>query len=239
MSQSRGSDPAVVVEPVARTAPTAADLRYELSPDLVTLGDSRPSEAEAIRTIRTHIVARHLEDGRRGLAICGPTDNIGCTFTAVNLAVALSQVGIATLLIDGDLRNPAVEAFLRPERPTTGLKQCLEGDGHLHLHDYVHPEVLPNLSVLYSGGVAPNAQELLAGDGFKRLIQTCLRDFQFTLIDTPAITKGADALRVSSIIGYTLVVARANVTRNSELAHLAEQLHEDGARIIGTVLNEV
>src|SRR5881394_2257900 len=122
--------------------------RYELSGELVTLSDARPAEAEAVRTIRTHMVARHLEDGRRGLSVAGPTSGVGCTYTAANLAVALSQVGISTLLIDGDLRAPRVEEFIRPERPTSGLRQYLEDGGAGRLHDHVHNEVLPNLSVL-------------------------------------------------------------------------------------------
>lgn len=215
-----------------------AQLRYELSADLVTITEGRPAEAEAVRTIRTHMVARHLEDGRRGLTVTGPTSGVGCTYTAVNLAVALSQIGISTLLIDADLRAPRVEEFIRPERPTLGLKQYLEEED-ARLHDYVHSEVLPNLSVLYSGGVAAYPQELLSGEAFKRLIDRCLRDFQFTVIDTPAADLGADAVQVASVMGYTLVVARANVTLLSQLRDLASQLHEDGARVVGTVLSEV
>ncbi|MBL8770972.1 MAG: CpsD/CapB family tyrosine-protein kinase [Phenylobacterium sp.] len=212
--------------------------RYELSADLVTISDSRPTEAEAIRTVRTHMVARHLEDGRRGLSVAAPTSGVGCTYTAVNLAVALSQVGISTLLIDADLRAPRVEEFIRPEIPTQGLRQFLaEEDGRLHA--YVHSDVLPNLSVLYAGGTAEYPQELLSGEPFKRLVDRCLRDFQFTVIDTPAADLGADAVQVASIVGYTLVVARANVTLLSQLSDLASQLHEDGARVVGTVLSEI
>jgi tyrosine-protein kinase Etk/Wzc len=216
-----------------------ARLRYELSGDLVTLTDAHPAEAEAMRTIRTHMVARHLDDGRRGVSVAAPTSGVGCTYTAVNLAVAFSQVGISTLLVDGDLRAPRVEEFIRPERPTLGLRQYLEEGGTGRLHDYVHADVLPNLSVLYSGGVAAYPQELLSGEPFRQMIDRCLRDFQFTIIDTPAADLGADAVQVASVIGYTLVVARANTTRLSQLSDLAGQLQEDGARVVGTVLSEI
>lgn len=216
--------------------PAAA--RYEFSTDLVTLVDHRPEEAEAIRTIRTHIIARHLKDGRRGLAVCGASKGVGCTFTATNLAVSLAQVGVATLLIDGDLREPRLDTLIRPQAEPTGVRQCLT-DGGGEASSYIHPEVIPNLSLLYSGGVASNAQELLAGDPFRRLIERCLRDFEFTIIDTPPANLCADARRVSSLLGYALVVARANVSRVSELNALAGHLQEDGARVVGTVLNEV
>lgn len=211
---------------------------YSVSPNLVTMSDERASEAEAVRTIRTHIVARHIKDGRRGLAVCAPAAGAGCTFTATNLAVALAQVGIPTLLMDGDMRSPAVEEFIRPPSGVPGLMQCISDDATVSPRDCIHSEVLPNLSIMYSGGRTHNAQELLAGDSFKRLIEGCLRDYEFTIVDTPPTNECADARRIGTIIGYTLIVARARVTLTSEVATLADKLQEDGVRVIGTVLNE-
>jgi tyrosine-protein kinase Etk/Wzc len=121
--------------------------------------------------------------------------------------------------------------------PTAGLKQCLAAPDR-PASDFTHQEVLPNLSVMYAGGVAHDAQELLASEAFKRLIERCLRDFQFTIIDTPAAADVADALRIGSVIGYTLIVAKAHTTRSSEVAVLARQLQGDGAEIVGAVLND-
>lgn len=209
-----------------------------LSPDLVTLADDRQPEAEAIRTIRTHVVARHIKDGRRGLAVCAPSDGAGCSFTAANLAIALAQVGISTLLIDGDMRNPAVEEFIRPQDTPRGLRHCISPDADVSATECIHGDVLPNLSVLYSGGHADNAQELLAGEPFRQLIERCLRDYEFTVVDTPPTKQCADARRIGTIIGYALIVARSRVTLTSEVASLAAKLHEDGVKVVGTVLNE-
>lgn len=212
-------------------------MQYEFSPDLVTLVADRPFEAEAIRTIRTHIVARHVRVGRRGLAVCAATRGVGCSFTAANLAVSLAQVGVSTLLVDGNLREPQVEDFIRPASLPDGLRQCVADVGLPSA--YLHPEVIPNLSVLYSGGVSPNAQEILGGSPFRSVIERCLRDFEMTIIDTPPLSECADALRIASMIGYTIVVARTNISKTRDLTSLAQQLQDDGARVVGTVLNEV
>ncbi|MDB5424554.1 MAG: epsG [Phenylobacterium sp.] len=214
------------------------DRSYEFSPDLVTLTPARPAEAEAIRTMRTHVMARHLEDGRRGLAMCAASRDAGCTFMATNLAASLAQIGIKTLLIDGDLRAPGVERLIRPLIPTGGLLQCLTSP-ELHPHDQIHSEVLPNLSVLYAGGTTDNAQELLGSASFSALIDRCLRDFEFTLIDTPPTNRCADARRIISVVGYGVIVARRNVSFMNDIATLASELQEDGASVVGTVLNEV
>ena len=75
------------------------ELNYVFSPDLVTLSDARLAEAEAIRTMRTHIMARHLDDGRRGVAMCSATKGAGCTFLATNLGYQLAETS-SVLLID-------------------------------------------------------------------------------------------------------------------------------------------
>lgn len=208
---------------------------YEFSSDVVCLSAAKPREVESIRTVRTHLIARHIEDGRRGLALCAATPGVGCTFSAVNLAVALSQAGISTLLIDADLRRPQVDQFIRPQERPSGLAQLLAATD-AQASNFVQPNVLPNLSIVYSGGPVENAQELLAREAFRRFLDQCLRDYEFTIIDTPPISACSDALRVSKIVGYTLVVARTNFSRTEGVSSLARQLREDGAAIVGTIL---
>lgn len=224
----------VVSDPVS---PATAQ-RYELSPDLVTLSEARASEAEAVRTIRTHVIARHIKAGRRGVSVCGPSAGIGCTFTAVNLAVSLAQVGVATLLIDGDMRSPAVDRLIRPQSPSPGLHEYISSEDLL-AGECIHSEVLPSLSVLYAGSRSESAQELLAGERFRRLIERCLRDYEFTVIDTPPANLCADARRIGSVVGYTLIVARTHTTLMGDVTNLAQRLQEDGTRVVGTILNEV
>lgn len=206
--------------------------KYVFSPDLVTMTDSRPAEAEAIRTVRTHVIARHLNDGRRGLVVCGPRPGVGCTFTAVNLAVAMSQVGVSTLLIDADLRTSAVQNFIRPEGSVHRLSDAVSPT------DWIHHEVLPNLSVLFSEGLMGSAAEGLGGEAFRRFMDRCLRDFELTVVDAPAVSENSDALRVASVMGYALIVARMNVSFLKDVERLAKDLQDDGARVVGAVLNQ-
>jgi protein-tyrosine kinase len=213
------------------------DLRYEISPEVVALVESRSAETEAIRTMRIHIMARHLGDGRRGLTVCAPTAGCGCTYTAVNLAASLAQLGVSTLLVDADLRNPAVQTFIKPSSEPIGVRGYIES-GALDMSEYIHSEVLPNLSIMYAGGAAENAQELLGRESFKDMIETCLRDFDVTIVDTPPAKNYADARRISSLVGYGAIVAKRNVSLMQDISSVAEQMQEDGVQLVGTVLNE-
>jgi len=93
---------------------------YSFAPELVTLSEPLGQGAEYIRALRTHVMAQHVEAGRRALAVCEPAPKLGATFVAANLAVALAQAGVSTLLIDGNLRSPAMHHLFRSERSAPG-----------------------------------------------------------------------------------------------------------------------
>jgi capsular exopolysaccharide synthesis family protein len=225
-----------LLTPASETVSVSPD--YGFSGEVTMLADPKGARAESIRTLRTHIMAQHLEGGRRGLAICAASAGAGATFVAVNLAVALAQVGVKVLLIDGDLRNPQLENFIRPPQTVPGLRQCLEGDG-ADLSENIQADVITNLSVMFSGGAAGNAQELLSSDRFQSVMKRCLRDFDLTVIDTPAANTCADARRISTVAGYSLIVAKRDLTYVADLKALAAQLRDDRAHVIGSVMSGV
>lgn len=207
----------------------------EVSPSVVMLSDPDGPTAEAIRALRTRLQAGHLLAGHRAVAMCGPNAEVGCTFIALNLAVALSQIGIKTLLVDGDLREPTVQTYFRLPKTSGGLYECLmSGDDP---KDFTHEDVLPNLSVLFAGHPGSAAQELLAGDRFAQLGNTCLRDYEMTIVDTPPANSCADSRRISTVLGFSLIVARKHRTLVSDVRTLADQLSKENAHVVGTVLN--
>ena len=145
-----------------------------VSDELVMLADPRGARAEAIRALRTHLMAQHLREGRRALAICAASPGVGCTFVATNLAVALAQVGLSTLLIDADMRRPSIDRLFAPPRKMDGLSECLASPD-TQLGNVVAADVLSGLSIMYAGEPVENPQELLGGGRFRELMDICLR----------------------------------------------------------------
>lgn len=210
---------------------------FTLSKGLVTLTPEVSGAAEAFRALRTHIMAQHLEKGRRALAVCAPSAGVGCSMVAANLAVGLSQIGVKTLLMDANLRHPTIDQFFMPSTPVEGLQQCLSSSSG-NFGDYIESDVLPDLSIMFAGGETPNPQELLATARFEDLMNFCLRDFQMTILDTPPANICADGRRVSTVAGYSLIVSRRNKTLVSDVKTLISQLESERARVVGTVLTE-
>lgn len=229
--------PVVIRAAPFEAASSAPARRYVFSPDLVTISEPLSSSAESMRSLRTHILAQHVQAGRRALAVCAPSEGVGCTFVAANLAVALAQVGIKTLLVDANLRNPGLDDLFQGDPPGEGgLSGCLARPG-ARVGDHVDADVLPNLSIFRAGPASSNAQELLATDWFERVINFCLRDHDITILDTPPANLYADVRRVSTVAGYSLIVARRHKSLLADVRTLSAQIQTANGAVIGAVLN--
>ncbi len=216
--------------------PEAVARVFGFAPSLVAVTNSTCAQADAIRALRTHIMAQHINLGRRALAVCAPNVDVGCSFVAVNLAVSLSQIGVKTLLIDGDLRSPALDRMIRRSDGNAGLTECLQSVGAPFASN-IDPDVLPNLSLLYAGGTVANTQELLGGERFKALMNYCLREYDVTIVDTPPANTSTDARRIGSVVGYALIVTAKDKTFVKDMKTLASELRSDGCLPVGSILN--
>ena len=203
---------------------------------LVMVADPDGASAEGIRALRTHLLAQHLQLGRRALAVCSVNAGVGKTFIAANLAVSFAQIGIKTALINADMRSSGLNDYFTPTSPTASLVHFLQNES-APFGEAVTRDVYPNLSVIFSGDGASNAPELLGGARFRGLIDFCLRDYDLTIVDTPAAQASSDARRVSTLVGYSLIVAGKNSSKVSDIRTLLDQITDDHGKAIGTVLN--
>ncbi len=204
---------------------------------LVILSEPERVEAEAIRGLRTRIMAQHVREGRRALTVCAASEGSGATFIAANLAVAMAQIGVKTVLVDADLRAPGVARMFDLDASRPGLGDYLS-DASLEIDTIVQPMSLPYLSVVAAGMPQSNPQELLASVRFKHFIDQSLREFDLTIIDTTATNTCTDAQRVATVSGYSLIVARKHKSHVKDVATLAELLRADRSVVVGTVLND-
>src|SRR6476620_8835768 len=92
---------------------------------ILLLTEPHGMTAEAIRAIRTRLIAQHVRMGRRALAICSVAPSAQASFVAANLAVALAQVDIRTLLVETDLRHPRLAGMFGLPENEPGLSDAL------------------------------------------------------------------------------------------------------------------
>jgi len=217
---------------------SAGEGYYTFSPSLAALETpARSDPAVILHQMAAELLAQQVDQGRRGVAICGPSRGVGVTLIATNLAIAIARAGVSVLLVDANLHTPGVDALIKPSLPPIGLQQLLMSPDE-SVAEVIHQDVLPGLSVLYSGGPADAPSDLIGSKACEGVIGECLRDYEYTIVDTPAANRSADARRLAGIVGYGLIVARRNLSYLDDVATLAGELTEDRANVVATLLND-
>ncbi len=213
------------------------DIRRPVSDELIVLSDPVSPKAESVRLLRTQVIAQHIKPGRRALAFISPVEGVGCSYLVANLAAALSQIGTKTLLVDSNLRSPRIDQIFGLEPNGPGLSSYLTLQV-ARPERVVHANVLPNLSIIAAGPPVARPQELLSSTRFRDGMNTLLREYDIALFDTPPANSCADALTISSVIGYSVIVARRDKTFVTDVATLAHQLAAARSAVVGSVLSE-
>lgn len=196
------------------------------------------AQAGAVSTLRGRLLL-HWEDRPSEtsvLAIVSADRGEGRSFVASNLAVAFSQLGQKTLLIDADMRHPD-QHNLFDIANRSGLSAMLSGrataDAVIH-----HVPGLPGLSVLPAGAQPPNPLELLARPLFPQLLAELAPDYEVIIVDTPAIAEHTDAQSIAARASSVLIVTRKGTSRLSRVRDAADAMSQAGTTIVGTVLND-
>jgi chain length determinant protein tyrosine kinase EpsG len=206
-----------------------------LSPRLIAAYDPFSPQVEALRAIRSQLMLRWFARGRRALAIVGITEDDGASLFVSNLAVVFSQLGEQTLLVDANLRSPRQQEVFGL-KPRQGLSDLLAGRADLDVIARIPSFV--DLSVMPSGTLPPNPQELLAREGFRNLNTQLESRYDVVLYDLPPFASGADALAVAGRAGGVLLVARKDHTRIANVTRMVEQLVDAGGEVLGSVVVE-
>jgi len=233
---------------------TEADIQFALSHQFrypyLQRGESKVSETivaaynpfapqvEALRAIRSQLMLRWFGSnaGHRALAIVSPGHGEGRSWFAANMAVVFSQLGARTLLIDTDLRAPTLHRLFGISN-RNGLSSILSGRATGNIVFRV-PSLI-DLSILPSGPVPPNPQELLTRPLLDRMVAQLSNSFDVILIDTASSAKYAESVAIASRAGGALVVCRQDQTRIHDFDVLCSRMKDAGVQIVGSVLNDV
>ncbi len=189
--------------------------------------------ADAFGALRTAVLFSDGDPLPRTILVSSCRAGEGKTTVSVNLAMSLAQLGNRVLLVDADLRRPAVHrAFRIPGRP--GLVDCL-GRG-MHWRDAVQRSVARGLDVLASGGSTSRAGDLLAGPGLPPILMDAQEEYDYVLVDAPALfINAADARVLSQLVDGVVVVVRSRATPRA----LVDRIPRAVPNVIGVVVNDL
>lgn len=193
--------------------------------------------AESFRQIRSILLKRMNQAGARSLVVIGGMPGSGATTVVSNIGMALAGADERVLLIDANLRRPALhKVFKLQDGP--GLGDVLTGQATFD--SSVQDSGVPNLSILTAGTAANRAvPERLGSEVMSRLIADAASRYDRIIIDSaPAIVSG-DGLSLASKCDASVLVVRALNEKRGMVNRLRSTLAELRAEFMGVVVNGV
>ncbi len=198
-------------------------------PGMVTITDAFAPEAESFRHLHAALNAGGASP--QVVLVGAPEAGVGKSLVATNLAVAAAQAGRRVLLIDADLRTPAVGALLG-----LGDSPAL-GTGGEDLNVVYWSTVVPGLFAV-TARETPEAPGLAwAPERVGELLGNLRHTFDLVLIDTPPALRTADAALLAPYADAALLVAEAGESDIDAMSHVAGELAGAGLSRVGAVLN--
>ncbi|HUT15103.1 MAG TPA: polysaccharide biosynthesis tyrosine autokinase, partial [Anaerolineae bacterium] len=209
----------------------------EKGPVMVT--DPRSAIAEGYRMLRTNLEFSAMGMGQSGAVIlvtsAQPVE--GKTTTLANLGVSLAQAGKQVLLVDTDLRRPALHKQFRLPNEVGLTSLLLEQEADLR--HVIQPTHVDGLRVLTSGRLPANPAEVLSFPETTNLLERLRPLADYVLLDSPPVLSTADASILAQKVDGVCMVVETGRTRTEVFRRAAAALEGVKARLIGVALNKV
>jgi capsular exopolysaccharide synthesis family protein len=207
----------------------------DLTRGLVSVSDPMSAGAEAYRSLSTNLLYAGGDGAPEVVLLTGPGTGEGKSTTCANLAVVIVQAGRSVLLVDCDLRKPALHSMFGL-RNVFGLVDVLSGERNLQ---DVYQEPMTGLKMVTAGPAQPIPAEVLSSGRFSAFLQEVRQEFDYILLDAPPVESTSDPAFLATQVDGILLVFDAQGTRKGALRRSIRSLETVGANLLGTVMNNV
>jgi capsular exopolysaccharide synthesis family protein len=193
--------------------------------------------SEAIRgleiSIAFHAAKKPRDSAGRAILVTSALPAEGKTTTAVSLARRLTASGHRVIVIDADMRRPAIAAALGLQKVRYGLSDCLSL--RCSLDEALMPDPHSALMALPANFTA-DATELISSNAMTSLVERLKQIADFVVIDSPPVLAVNDARLLAQIADGTVLVIRWEKTPREAASQAVNLLREFRTRLIGGAL---
>lgn len=158
----------------------------------------------------------------------------GTTSVILGYATILAGGNEKVLLVDANVRNPALHDFLGVDKRRGFVELIL---GECSLKEVIKKTKINNLSIITSGILHSNPFSLFESAYLNDLIDQMKAEADWVLFDSAPINTYIDSIALASKMDGIVMVVQAEKTR-WEVAQTAKKRIEDGqGNILGVILN--
>ncbi|MEX2169565.1 MAG: polysaccharide biosynthesis tyrosine autokinase [Pirellulales bacterium] len=191
---------------------------------------------ESIDSVRTAIMHDSTAKRRQVVLVTSAATMEGRTTVASQLAASLARAGRRTLLIDGDVRRPALHALFDVPLED-GLCEVLRAE--VDVADVIRPTHAEGLWLLTAGYCDADAVRALATEQIQPIFDKLRADYDFIIIDGAPVLGMPDSLLFGQYCDGAILSVLRDHTSVPKVYQASELLKSVGIRLIGAVVNGV
>ena len=191
--------------------------------------------SESFRLLQSNLEFFQAYNSAKTILITSPTQGNGKTTIAVNLALSMAMSGQKTILVDSDLRRPAIHTALDMSK-APGLSDVIRNK--MSAADTIRPMNGNKVEVITAGNVPPNVTEVVGSKRISAILNDLKEGFETVIVDAPPLVI-SDSYNLASKVDGVILVLEPGQTREEQARVIKEQLNRAGARVIGVVFNRI
>lgn len=197
------------------------------------LADPKSAVSESYNSLRGSLLYSTATGLPRSLLITSSQPSEGKSTTSLAVATGLARLGKKVLLLDVDMRRPALHAVIGVTNEH-GMSSLLTAQDMLA--DVVRQTEEPNLQVITSGPLPPSPTELLSSGRLTQLLRELNEIYDVVILDSPPVLGLADAPLMSAIVDGVMLVVQSDRSRRGSLRASLRRLRAMHPNVLGAVL---
>ncbi len=191
---------------------------------------------ETLKKLRARVEYQMKRTGAKVIMVTSVSENEGKSTIAANLALAMSRKYKNVLLVDGDLKKPALHKLLDyREQDFVTFAELLRGKSTLAKTLLVDPK--RHLSALLNRKAEEDSLELLRSERMKQLIDAARSQMDVVIIDTPPMMVSPDSESIAEVADAAILVVRQDAVPVRIINDTIDVLNASHAELLGCVLN--
>lgn len=193
---------------------------------------------ESINNIRIKMEYEHERHPEKNVyMITSVCENEGKSTVALNVALSLAKEGKKVIILDADMRKPAMHKMLDiPKENVVDLVKLLQGE--CGLDEVMYKEEKLGVDLIMPTKGHTSTHEFIKSGAMKDLIKKCRRMADYVIIDTPPMAMVSDAEALLDRVDFALLVVRQDFSYEKAVSNCVDIMNDSPAKLLGCVLND-
>lgn len=200
---------------------------------LITSLKTSFSYQDSIKKCRHRLEKKAKKHGYQTFMITSSLENEGKSTITTNLAISLAQKGHRVLLIDLDLRKPALHKIFELHSKKT-INSYFEGQSTWQ-NQVIHLKKIPSLDLLCANVEHQHAEEILNGERLTQLLQDAKKNYEYILIDSSPTYPVLDSVILNEKVDASLLVIKQNQSNAKIVNQVISRLVHAKNNVIGCI----